>query len=59
MVPWPNPSKYLKKQRLGPIELRVEFFNLFNRINIGIPGTTVDQGDAGRVTTIAPGTAPR
>jgi hypothetical protein len=51
-VPLPN-------ERWGHVEMRFEFFNIFNTINLGIPGTTVDQGDAGRVTTIAPGTAPR
>jgi hypothetical protein len=51
-IPLPN-------ERWGHVELRFEFFNVFNVINMGIPGTTVDQGDAGRITTIAPGTAPR
>ncbi len=43
----------LGKERLGHLELRFEFFNAFNVINLGVPGTTVDQGDAGRVTSVA------
>jgi hypothetical protein len=35
------------------LELRFEGFNTFNIINQGVPGTTVDQGDAGRVTSVA------
>jgi hypothetical protein len=35
------------------LELRFEGFNVFNIINLGVPGTTVDQGDAGRVTSVA------
>ena len=49
----------LPRERWGHLELRFEFFNLFNVINFGEPGTTVDQGDAGRITKVADGTAPR
>jgi hypothetical protein len=35
------------------IELRAEAFNIFNIINFAAPATTTNQGDAGRVTSVA------
>jgi hypothetical protein len=37
----------------GQIQLRFEAFNVFNTIDLGIPGSVIGQGDAGRVTTLA------
>jgi hypothetical protein len=43
----------LGKESIGHLELRFESFNIFNVINYGVPGSIVDQGNAGRVSTVA------
>ena len=34
--------------------LRADFFNLFNKVNLGIPNSDVTQGNFGLSTTAAP-----
>jgi hypothetical protein len=41
------------------LELRVEAFNLFNRLNLGLPTTNYDSRNFGRVTALATGATPR
>jgi hypothetical protein len=43
----------MPKESFGHVELRFESFNTFNVINYGVPGSIVDQANAGRVTTVA------
>jgi len=58
---WNVDFSVIKKTPLGKwegkdVEIRLEAFNLFNHVNLGVPGTTVGQSNFGRVTSqvIAP-----
>ena len=58
---WNVDFSVIKKTPLGrwegkDMELRLEAFNLFNHVNLGVPATTIGQSNAGRVTSqvIAP-----
>jgi hypothetical protein len=41
------------------IELRLEAFNIMNHFNYDVPATNLNLGTFGRITRLAPGTAPR
>jgi hypothetical protein len=41
------------------VQLRWEVFNVFNTVNLDNPVSTLNSPDFGRVTALAPGTAPR
>jgi hypothetical protein len=43
------PAKFLGEQ--GQIDFRAEFFNLFNRVNLGQPTGAITSSQFGRVTT--------
>jgi hypothetical protein len=41
------------------LQLRWEIFNVFNTVNLDNPVSTLNSPDFGRITALAPGTAPR
>jgi hypothetical protein len=41
------------------VELRLEAFNITNHFNYDVPATNLNLGTFGRITRLAPGTAPR
>ena len=50
----------LRHVNLGPdlrLQLRAEFFNLFNQVNFNNPNTTLSSGTFGRITGAASGRA--
>jgi hypothetical protein len=43
------PAPFLGEQ--GRVDFRAEFFNLFNRVNLGLPSGNISSSQFGRSTT--------
>ncbi len=53
---WDADVSLIKDTPLGDwegksVEFRFETFNLFNHVNLGVPGTTIGQSSAGQITS--------
>ena len=46
-------------EKAGQLELRFEFFNLFNMMNWGAPGQYLGDSNFGKINSLASGTLPR